>query len=52
MVDGTRKDSWIQHSSDIAYLLRIRGWQAHQDGFGRNLYFSYRSFLVAEAFIK
>ncbi|KAJ5605215.1 hypothetical protein N7510_010369 [Penicillium lagena] len=51
ILDGGGHRSWLTHSSGIATLFRLRGADAHRDGFGRTLLIAFRSFLVAEAFI-
>ena len=47
----TSSDSWARHAAGTALLMAHRGPAAHQTGFDRCLYLSFRSFLVAEAFI-
>ncbi|KAK1144130.1 hypothetical protein N8T08_005792 [Aspergillus melleus] len=52
MFDGLGPHSWLIHSRGIATLFRLRGPKAHQTGFGRTLYVTFRSFFVAEAFLR
>ena len=47
----TNPDSWARHASGTAVLMAHRGPAAHLTGFDRCLYLSFRSFLVAEAFV-
>ncbi|KAJ5115409.1 hypothetical protein NUU61_001168 [Penicillium alfredii] len=47
----TRPDSWAPHAAATALLMAHRGPAAHLTGFDRCLYLSFRSFLVAEAFV-
>lgn len=47
----TNPDSWARHAGATALLMAHRGAAAHRSGFDRCLYLSFRSFLVAEAFI-
>ncbi|KAF7714952.1 Uncharacterized protein PECH_007798 [Penicillium ucsense] len=48
----TNPDSWAHHASGTALLMEHRGPKAHLVGFDRCLYLSFRSFLVAEAFLR
>ncbi|KAF9893031.1 hypothetical protein FE257_012442 [Aspergillus nanangensis] len=48
---STDQNSWARHASGAALLMSMRGPTAHFTGFDRCLYLSFRSFLVAEAFI-
>ncbi|KAA8649294.1 uncharacterized protein ATNIH1004_005195 [Aspergillus tanneri] len=52
MLDGTKRLSWLAHSSGVSTLIRLRGPSAHRRGFGRTLLISFRAFLVADAFIR
>ncbi|KAJ5155772.1 hypothetical protein N7492_008575 [Penicillium capsulatum] len=47
----TDSDSWARHAAGTALLMSHRGPDAHLTGFDRCLYLSFRSFIVAEAFI-
>lgn len=47
----TNPDSWARHASGTAVLMAHRGPRAHLTGFDRCLYLSFRSFIVAEAFV-
>lgn len=47
----TNPDSWAHHAAGTALLMEHRGPKAHLTGFDRCLYLSFRSFLVAEAFV-
>jgi hypothetical protein len=47
----TDQHSWARHARGAALLMSLRGARAHLTGFDRCLYLSFRSFLVAEAFI-
>ncbi|CAG7960913.1 unnamed protein product [Penicillium olsonii] len=47
----TNPDSWARHASGTAVLMAHRGPGAHLTGFDRCLYLSFRSFVVAEAFV-
>lgn len=47
----TNTDSWARHAAGTALLMAHRGPAAHLTGFDRCLYLSFRSFLVAEAFL-
>ncbi|CAG8176316.1 unnamed protein product [Penicillium salamii] len=47
----TNPDSWARHASGTAVLMAHRGPAAHLTGFDRCLYLSFRSFIVAEAFV-
>lgn len=47
----TDSDAWSRHAAGTALLMAHRGPAAHQTGFDRCLYLSFRSFIVAEAFI-
>lgn len=47
----TNPDSWAHHAGGTALLMARRGPAAHLTGFDRCLYLSFRSFLVAEAFV-
>lgn len=47
----TNPDSWARHAGGTALLMAHRGPAAHLTGFDRCLYLSFRSFIVAEAFI-
>jgi hypothetical protein len=47
----TNPDSWARHASGTAVLMARRGPNAHLTGFDRCLYLSFRSFVVAEAFV-
>ncbi|KAJ5174484.1 uncharacterized protein N7482_000361 [Penicillium canariense] len=47
----TNPDSWARHAAGTALLMAHRGPKAHLTGFDRCLYLSFRSFLVAEAFV-
>ncbi|KAJ5103388.1 hypothetical protein N7532_003917 [Penicillium argentinense] len=47
----TTPDSWARHAAGTALLMAHRGPAAHLTGFDRCLYLSFRSFLVAEAFV-
>ncbi|KAL4897197.1 hypothetical protein BDV59DRAFT_86155 [Aspergillus ambiguus] len=47
----TDQNAWARHASGAALLMSMRGAHAHLTGFDRCLYLSFRSFLVAEAFI-
>lgn len=47
----TDSDSWSRHAAGTALLMAHRGPAAHLTGFDRCLYLSFRSFLVAEAFV-
>ncbi|GFF37838.1 uncharacterized protein AN5342 [Aspergillus lentulus] len=51
MLDGLGEKSWLTHSRGIGRLFRLRGPEAHRDGFGRTLLVAYRSFLVADALV-
>ncbi|GFG26684.1 uncharacterized protein AN5342 [Aspergillus udagawae] len=51
MLDGLGEKSWLIHSRGIGKLFRIRGPEAHRDGFSRTLLVAYRPFLVADAFV-
>jgi hypothetical protein len=51
MLDGLGDKSWLTHSRGIGKLFRLRGPEAHRDGFGRTLLVAYRSFLVADALV-
>lgn len=48
----TNPDSWAHHAAGTAMLMEHRGPKAHLTGFDRCLYLSFRSFLVAEAFVR
>ena len=48
----TNPDSWAHHAAGTALLMEHRGPKAHLVGFDRCLYLSFRSFLVAEAFLR
>ncbi|KAJ5390263.1 uncharacterized protein N7496_001331 [Penicillium cataractarum] len=48
----TNPDSWAHHAAGTALLMEHRGPKAHLAGFDRCLYLSFRSFLVAEAFVR
>ncbi|KNG80162.1 putative C6 finger domain protein [Aspergillus nomiae NRRL 13137] len=50
VLDGIGPNSWLVHSRGIGALFRLRGPDAHRSGFGRTMYTTYRTFLVAEAF--
>ncbi|KAE8154302.1 hypothetical protein BDV25DRAFT_147904 [Aspergillus avenaceus] len=50
MLDGVGPNSWVVHSRGIGALLRLRGPNAHLSGFGRTMFTTYRTFLIAEAF--
>jgi hypothetical protein len=52
MLDGTGELTWLTHSGGIGALIRLRGPDAHREGFGRTLMISFRAFLVADAFIR
>jgi hypothetical protein len=47
----TNPDSWAHHAGGTALLMAHRGPEAHLTGFDRCLYLSFRSFIVAEAFL-
>ncbi|KAL5358244.1 hypothetical protein BJX96DRAFT_38861 [Aspergillus floccosus] len=47
----TDQHSWARHARGASLLMSMRGARAHLTGFDRCLYLSFRSFLVAEAFI-
>ncbi|KAJ5684163.1 uncharacterized protein N7477_000508 [Penicillium maclennaniae] len=47
----TDPDSWARHAGGTALLMAHRGPNAHLTGFDRCLYLSFRSFIVAEAFV-
>jgi hypothetical protein len=47
----TNPDSWARHASGTALLMAQRGPKSHLRGFDRCLYLSFRSFVVAEAFV-
>lgn len=47
----TDPDSWTRHAGATAMLMASRGPRAHLTGFDRCLYLSFRSFIVAEAFV-
>ncbi|KAJ5674049.1 hypothetical protein N7462_009488 [Penicillium macrosclerotiorum] len=47
----TNSDSWARHAAGTALLMAHRGPATHVNGFDRCLYLSFRSFLVAEAFV-
>lgn len=47
----TDPDSWARHAGGTALLMAHRGPGAHLTGFDRCLYLSFRSFIVAEAFV-
>lgn len=47
----TDPDSWARHAGATALLMASRGPGAHLTGFDRCLYLSFRSFIVAEAFV-
>lgn len=47
----TNPDSWAQHAGATAFLMAHRGPAAHLTGFDRCIYLSFRSFIVAEAFV-
>ena len=47
----TNPDSWARHAGGTALLMAHRGPSAHLTGFDRCLYLSFRSFIVAEAFV-
>lgn len=47
----TDPNSWARHARGTAVLMAHRGPSAHLTGFDRCLYLSFRSFIVAEAFI-
>ncbi|KAE8372298.1 hypothetical protein BDV26DRAFT_104002 [Aspergillus bertholletiae] len=50
VLDGVGPNSWLVHSRGIGALFKLRGADAHRSGFGRTMYTTYRTFLVAEAF--
>lgn len=47
----TNPDSWARHAGATAFLMAHRGPAAHLTGFDRCIYLSFRSFIVAEAFV-
>ncbi|KAJ6039598.1 hypothetical protein N7444_008503 [Penicillium canescens] len=47
----TNPNSWAHHAGGTALLMALRGPEAHLTGFDRCLYLSFRSFIVAEAFL-
>lgn len=49
---GTSSDSWARHAGGAALMMSIRGAENHHYGFDRCLYLSFRSFLVAQAFVE
>lgn len=49
---STQKDSWMRHIDGGRQLVQLRGPGAFQRGFDRAMFMSFRTFLVAEAFIK
>lgn len=49
---STQKDSWMRHIDGGRQLVQLRGPSAFQRGFDRAMFMSFRTFLVAEAFIK
>lgn len=46
------RDAWTKHASGAGVLMSLRGPARHLSGFDRCLYLSFRSFLVAQAFIQ
>ncbi|KAL5337988.1 hypothetical protein BJX70DRAFT_218603 [Aspergillus crustosus] len=52
MLDPVTPHSWLVHSSGIASLIRERGPRVHNSGFGRTMFVTIRSFLVADAFVR
>jgi hypothetical protein len=46
------RDAWTKHASGAGVLMSLRGPALHLSGFDRCLYLSFRSFLVAQAFIQ
>lgn len=49
---STQKDSWMRHIDGGRQLVQLRGPSAFRRGFDRAMFMSFRTFLVAEAFIK
>ncbi|KKK14562.1 hypothetical protein P175DRAFT_0530832 [Aspergillus ochraceoroseus IBT 24754] len=47
----TSPNSWVQHAAGASLLMSLRGPDAHRSGFGRCLYLSFRSFVVAHSFL-
>ncbi|KAL2817492.1 hypothetical protein BDW59DRAFT_152551 [Aspergillus cavernicola] len=45
-------DAWLRHASGIRTLMRLRGPQAHLEGFGRAMYIVYRNFLITAALVE
>ncbi|KAL2810011.1 hypothetical protein BJX63DRAFT_331223 [Aspergillus granulosus] len=45
-------DAWLRHASGIRTLMKLRGPQAHLQGFGRAMYIVYRNFLISAALVE
>ncbi|KAL3480860.1 hypothetical protein BJX99DRAFT_219738 [Aspergillus californicus] len=45
-------DAWLRHASGIRTLMKLRGAQAHLEGFGRAMYIVYRNFLITAALVE
>ncbi|KAL4931373.1 Zn(II)2Cys6 transcription factor domain-containing protein [Aspergillus undulatus] len=52
MLDPITPHSWLTHSRGIAGLIRERGARVHSSGFGRTMFVTIRSFLLADAFVR
>lgn len=48
----TNQDSWVRHAGGAALMMSLRGAGSHVHGFDRCLYLSFRSFIVAQAFVE
>ncbi|KAJ9311935.1 transcriptional regulator family: Fungal Specific TF [Paecilomyces variotii] len=49
---ATSNDAWARHASGASMMMSLRGAESHHFGFDRSLYISFRSFLVAQAFVE
>ncbi|KAL4972197.1 hypothetical protein BDW66DRAFT_144662 [Aspergillus desertorum] len=45
-------NAWLRHAAGIRTLMKLRGPQAHLQGFGRAMYIVYRNFLITAALVE
>ncbi|KAL2836320.1 hypothetical protein BJY01DRAFT_238327 [Aspergillus pseudoustus] len=52
MLDPLTPHSWLIHSKGLAELFQLRGARVHAHGFPRTLFITFRSFLLADSFVR
>ncbi|KAL4880615.1 hypothetical protein BJY04DRAFT_72095 [Aspergillus karnatakaensis] len=45
-------DAWLRHAAGIRTLMKLRGANAHLEGFGQAMYIVYRNFLITAAMVE